>query len=119
MKTKFTILIIGCLFIAANTKAQDWGYRHDDRNNGYWGNQYSGNQYGYPNYQQNYYDLSGQLYNLQQRLMQETDELDRARDEGDWDKVNHDRQEIAQIQYQIWQINQRMRCRHEDDDDDN
>jgi hypothetical protein len=112
MKTKFTLLIMGCMFIAASTKAQDGGYRNDNRNDEYRDYHNRDNRFDY----QNYYDLRNQLYGLQQRLMHEMDELDRARDCRDWDKVDHERQEIAQIKYQMWQINQRMRYRDFDDD---
>jgi len=107
MKTKFTLLIMGCMLIAANTQAQDWGYRNDNRTNEYRDYRNRDNRFDH----QYYVDLQNQLYGLQQRLNNEMNELDRARYYRNWDKVNHERQEIAQIHYQIWQVNQRLKYR--------
>ena len=111
MKTKFTLLIMGCMFIAANTQAQDWGYRNDNHNDEYRDYHNRDNRFDH----QYYYDLRNQLYGLQQRLNNEMNELDKARYYRDWDKVNHERQEIAQIRYQMRQVNQRLKYRDFDD----
>jgi len=104
MKTKFTLLIMAGLFFAASTQAQDRGYQNDNRNDG--------NDFRHERHSD--FEYRTQMNNLQQRLMHEMDELDRARECGDWEKARHEKREIAEIRTEMRQINHR---RWFDDDD--
>jgi len=83
MKTKFTLLIIAGLFFAASTQAQDRGYydRHDE------------------------YNYKTKMYDLQQKLSYEINELDRARACRDWRKVQFEKREIADTRDEMRYIN--------------
>lgn len=100
MKTKFTLLIIAGLFFAAGTQAQDRGYDYDHR-----GDEYK-NDFRQERRDDFYYKT--QMYNLQQRLIHEMDELDRARECGDWEKAHHEKREIAEIRDEMRHINHRI-----------
>ncbi len=106
MKTKFTLLIIAGLFFAAGTQAQDRSYENDNHNDGY------RNDFRYE--RRDDYDYKTQMFNLQQRLMHEMDELDRARDCGDWFKARHEKLEIASIRNQMREMNYRRRYDNDD-----
>ena len=108
MKTKFTLLIAAGLFIAAGTMAQDRSYQNDHRDNNY-ANDFRYERHGDFGYKEH-------MYNLQQRLMREMDELDRARECGDWDKVQHERREIAEIRNEMHEIKHRRWFRHDDNE---
>ena len=99
MKTKFTLLIITGLFVAAATQAQDRSYDNDRRHDVY-KNDFRREHYDDFNYR-------NRMYNLQQRLMHEMDALDRARECGDWDKAHHEKREIAEINNQMREMNRR------------
>jgi hypothetical protein len=86
MKTKFTLLIIAVLFFAASTQAQDRGRqydRHDD------------------------YNYKTRMFDLQQKLNFEMNELDRAKACRDWRKVQSEKREIAEIRDEMRHINYR------------
>jgi len=99
MKTKFTLLIIAGLFFAASTQAQDRSDENDHRSDVY------KNDFRYEHHDD--FDYRNRMYNLQQRLMHEMDDLSRARECGDWDKAHHEKREIAEIRNQMHEMNQR------------
>ena len=96
MKTKFTLLIAAGLLVSVATMAQDRGYDHGDRGNGY--------GYDNRNERREHFDSRDQLYNLQERLEHEMNEFERARECGDWEKARHERMEIAEIRQQIREL---------------
>jgi hypothetical protein len=107
MKAKFTFFMIFGVLMVGQTYAQDWNRRYDNRNDGY------GTTYRSDIRDNRYYN--DQLNQLQSKLNHELNELDRAMDWGNREKVYHERQEIAAIREQIEQLN--WRKRHDDDDD--
>jgi hypothetical protein len=108
MKAKFTFFMIFGVLMVGQTYAQDWNRKYDNRNDGY------GTTYRSDIRDNRYYN--DQLNQLQSKLNHELNELDRAMDWGNREKVYHERQEIAAIREQIEQLN--WRRRHDDDDDD-
>jgi len=101
MKTKFTLLIVAGLVFAASTQAQDRGYDNDHR--GGYKNDFRQERHEDFNYKT-------EMYNLQQRLAHEMDELDWAKECRDWHKVKAEKREIAEIRDEV-------RQKHFDNDD--
>jgi hypothetical protein len=99
MKTKFTLLIIASLFFAAVTQAQDRGYDNDHRDDGY------RNDFRHDRFDNLSYKT--RMYDLQQKLNYEMNELDRARECGDWEKAHREKHEIAEIRDEMRHINYR------------
>ncbi len=89
MKAKFTLLIAAGLFISATTMAQDYNHR----DNGY------KNDSRYERHEN--FDYKSQLFNLQQKLSFETNQLDRARECRDWNKVRFEKRQISDLRGQI------------------
>ena len=93
MKAKFTLLIAAGLLVSVATMAQDRGYDNDHRDNSF----RSDNRYE----RHDNFDYRTKMFNLQQQLNHEMDELDRARECGDWDKARHEKREIAETRFEI------------------
>jgi hypothetical protein len=89
MKAKFTLLIVAGLFISATTMAQDYGHRDNGFKND---SRYE---------RRENFDYKSQLFNLQEKLSFEINQLDRARACRDWSKVKFEKRQIADLQRQI------------------
>jgi hypothetical protein len=97
MKTKFTLLIAAGLLFSVATMAQDRGYENDHRNDGY------RNDFRQERHED--YNYKTRICDLQQKLSCDINELDRARECGDWEKVHYEKREIAQIRDEMRHIN--------------
>jgi hypothetical protein len=96
MKAKFTLFIAVGLLVSMATMAQGRSYENDNRDYGY------KNDSRYERHDN--FDYRAKMFSLQQQLNHEVNELDRARAYRDWDKVRYEKREIAEIRYQIKQL---------------
>ncbi|HVM90028.1 MAG TPA: hypothetical protein VMT76_17705 [Puia sp.] len=99
MKTKFTLLVTIGLLASVATMAQGRDYRNDDRDNGYKNDNRFDNHYNF--------DYRSRMFELQQQLNHEFNELDHARDCGDWEKARHEKREISAIRSKIKDLQRR------------